>query len=142
MTATLGVSYARAAERPAALPHRERAEGIDPLEAVEVPTPAVAMLGELARQQAGQHRLDGWALFRVTDQQHEVIRARFHEVNKDLGRRVSASCSARTSTIRNGRWCRSTPVSRVWTPAGCSTASSAAGRDPASSGSLASFQAT
>ena len=144
----LGVSYARAAEQLAALPSTERAERIDPLEAVEVPTPAAARLDELARQQAGQHPiqgdgristlhhllallmlprsaarrllgelgvgyeevvrriaeegarrvaaedwrpeehpLEGWEEFRVTDQQHEVIRGRFHAVNKELGRR-------------------------------------------------------
>jgi hypothetical protein len=32
-----------------------------------------------------EHPLEGWEEFRVTDQQHEVIRGRFHEVNKDLG---------------------------------------------------------
>jgi Clp amino terminal domain, pathogenicity island component len=143
----LGVSYAQAAEHLAALPATERAERIDPLEMVEVPTPAVARLGELARQQAEQHpiqgderistlhhllalmypgsaagrllvelgvsyeevvrriaeegarrvvaedwrpeehRLEGWEEFRVTDQQNEVIRGRFHAVNKELGRR-------------------------------------------------------
>ena len=143
----LGVSHARAAELLTTLPHSERAERIDPLEEAEVPTPAVARLGELARQQAGQHpiegdgrvstlhhllalmvprsaagqllrelgvgydevvrrieaegarrvadedwrpeehRLEGWEEFRVTDQQHEVIRHRFHEVNRDLGPR-------------------------------------------------------
>jgi ATP-dependent Clp protease ATP-binding subunit ClpA len=144
----LGVSYAQAAEQLAALPHSERAERIDPLEMVEVPTPAVARLGELARQAAEQHpiegdgristlhhllalfmhpgsaagrllvelgvsyeevvrriaeegarrvvtddgrpeehRLEGWEEFRVTDQQNEVIRGRFHAVNKELGRR-------------------------------------------------------
>jgi len=51
----LGVSHARAAEQLATLPHHERAEQTDPLEEVEVPTPAVARLGELARQQAEQH---------------------------------------------------------------------------------------
>jgi ATP-dependent Clp protease ATP-binding subunit ClpA len=141
----LGVSHARAAELLTTLPHSERAERIDPLEEAEVPTPAVARLGELARQQAGQHPiegdgrvstlhhllalmvprsaaaqllrelgvgyeevvrrieaegarwvadedwrpeehpLEGWKEFRVTDQQQEVIRGRFHEVNKDLG---------------------------------------------------------
>src|SRR5829696_5545552 len=143
----LGVSYARVAEQLATLPHHERAEQIDPLAEVEVPTPAVARVGELARQQAEQHpiegdgristlhhllallvprsaaggllrelgvtyeevvrrieeggarrvavedrrpeehRLEGWVEFRVTDQQYEVIRGRFHEVNKDLGPR-------------------------------------------------------
>jgi hypothetical protein len=144
----LGVSYMRAAEQLAGLPHSERADQIDPLEAVEVPTPAAARLDELARQQAEQHpierdgristlhhllallmlpgsaarrllvelgvsyeevvrriaeegtrrvaaedwrpeehALEGWEEFRVTDQQHEVIRARFHRVNKELGRR-------------------------------------------------------
>jgi hypothetical protein len=34
-----------------------------------------------------EHPLEGWAEFRVTDQQYEVIRGRFHGVNKDLGRR-------------------------------------------------------
>jgi ATP-dependent Clp protease ATP-binding subunit ClpA len=142
-----GISYAQAAEQLASLPHRERAGQIDPLEAAEVPTPAAASLGELARQQAEQHPiegderistlhhllallmqpraagrllaelgvsyeqvvrrietegarqvagedwrpeehpLEGWAEFRVTDQQHEVIRGRFPAVNKELGRR-------------------------------------------------------
>jgi ClpA/ClpB-like protein len=143
-----GVSYAQAVERLATLPHTERAEEIDPLEAVQVPTPAVAMLDELASQQASQHpiegdgristlhhllallmlpraaaskllrelgvgyeevvrriaeegarrvegedwrpeehRLEGWEEFRVTDQEHEVIRGRFHAVNKELGGR-------------------------------------------------------
>jgi ATP-dependent Clp protease ATP-binding subunit ClpA len=143
----LGVSHARAAEQLATLPHSERAEAIDPLEAVQVPTPAAARLDELARQQAEQHPiagdgristlhhllallvpptatsrllrelgvdheavvrhieeegarrvaaedwrpeehpLEGWEEFRVTDQQKEVIRGRFHAVNKELGRR-------------------------------------------------------
>jgi hypothetical protein len=34
-----------------------------------------------------EHRLEGWEEFRVTDQQNEVIRGRFHAVNKELGRR-------------------------------------------------------
>jgi ATP-dependent Clp protease ATP-binding subunit ClpA len=144
----LGVSYARAVEQLAALPATERAERIDPLEAVEVPTPAAARLEELARQQAEQHPiegdgristlhhllallmlprsaarrllrelgvsyeevtrriaeegaqrvagedwrpeehpLEGWEEFRVTDQEYEVVRGRFHAVNKELGRR-------------------------------------------------------
>jgi ATP-dependent Clp protease ATP-binding subunit ClpA len=143
----LGVSHARASEQLTTLPHHERADQIDPLEAVEVPTPAAARLDELARQQAEQrpiegdgristlhhllallvprsaagtllrelgvgydevvrhievegprlvaaedwrpeeHPLDGWAEFRVTDQQNEVVRGRFHEVNRELGRR-------------------------------------------------------
>ena len=29
----------------------------------------------------------GWEEFRVTDQQHDVIRGRFHAVNKELGPR-------------------------------------------------------
>jgi hypothetical protein len=33
-----------------------------------------------------EHRLEGWEEFRVTDEQHEVIRGRFHAVNKELGR--------------------------------------------------------
>jgi ATP-dependent Clp protease ATP-binding subunit ClpA len=140
-----GVSYAQAVERLATLPRSERAEQIDPLEEVEVPTPAAAMLGELTRQQgeqhpiqedgristlhhllallmgpsaaarrllrelgvdyeevvrrieeegarrvkvedwrAEEHPLEGWEEFRVTDQQNEVIRGRFHAVNKEL----------------------------------------------------------
>jgi ATP-dependent Clp protease ATP-binding subunit ClpA len=31
-----------------------------------------------------EHRLEGWEEFRVTDQQYEVIRGRFHAVNKEL----------------------------------------------------------
>jgi ATP-dependent Clp protease ATP-binding subunit ClpA len=57
-----GVSYAQAAEQLAALPRTEQAtdeEAIEPLAAVAVPTPAVAGLAELARQQAEQHPLDG-----------------------------------------------------------------------------------
>jgi ATP-dependent Clp protease ATP-binding subunit ClpA len=54
-----GVSYARAAEQLATLRHTERAEQIDPLEVVEAPTPAAARLHELARQQAGQHPIQG-----------------------------------------------------------------------------------
>src|SRR5215218_848824 len=48
---------------------------------------------EGARRVAGEdwrpekHPLEGWEEFRVTDQQHEVIRGRFHAVNKELGRR-------------------------------------------------------
>jgi ATP-dependent Clp protease ATP-binding subunit ClpA len=48
---------------------------------------------EGARRVAGEdwrpeeHPLEGWAEFRVTDQQNEVIRGRFHAVNKELGRR-------------------------------------------------------
>ena len=55
----LGVSHVRAAEQLAGLPHSERAEQIDPLEAVEVPTPAAARMDELARQQAEQHPIEG-----------------------------------------------------------------------------------
>ena len=55
----LGVSYAQAAEQLLTLPHREQAEQIDPLEAVQVPTPAAARLDELARQQATQHPVEG-----------------------------------------------------------------------------------
>ena len=55
----LGVRYARAAEQLATLPHLEQPEQIDLVEVVQVPTPAVARLGELASQQAGQHPIDG-----------------------------------------------------------------------------------
>lgn len=55
----VGVSYARAVEQLATLPHSEWAEQIDPLEMVQVPTPAVAMLAELASQQAEQHPIEG-----------------------------------------------------------------------------------
>jgi ATP-dependent Clp protease ATP-binding subunit ClpA len=55
----LGISYARAAEQLAALPPSERAAQIDPLEAAPAPTPAAAMLDELASQQASQHPIDG-----------------------------------------------------------------------------------
>jgi ATP-dependent Clp protease ATP-binding subunit ClpA len=57
-----GVSYAQAAEQLTILPRTERApdgEAIEPLEAVVAPTPAAAGVAELARQQAGQHPLDG-----------------------------------------------------------------------------------
>jgi ATP-dependent Clp protease ATP-binding subunit ClpA len=55
-----GVGYAQAAEQLATLPSTEQVvtgEEIDPLEAV--PTPAVARLAELARQQAKQHPIGG-----------------------------------------------------------------------------------
>jgi hypothetical protein len=55
-----GVSYAQAAQQLATLPPTEQVvagQEIDPLEAV--PTPAVARLHELARQQAEQHPGDG-----------------------------------------------------------------------------------
>jgi ATP-dependent Clp protease ATP-binding subunit ClpA len=142
-----GVSYVQALERLATLPATEQAERIDPLEAAEVPTPAAAMLGELARQQAEQHPVEGhghittlhhllallmvprsgarrlltelgldleevrqrieqegaqrvkgedtrpeelpvegWVEFRVTDQQDEAIRRRFHAVHRQLRR--------------------------------------------------------
>jgi Clp amino terminal domain, pathogenicity island component len=57
-----GIGYARAAEQLATLPHSEQATddaAIEPLEAVAVPTQAVAELAELARQQAEQHPIDG-----------------------------------------------------------------------------------
>jgi hypothetical protein len=57
-----GIGYAQAADRLATLPHTEQAadgEAIEPLEAVAVPTPAAAGVAELARQQAGQHPIDG-----------------------------------------------------------------------------------
>jgi ATP-dependent Clp protease ATP-binding subunit ClpA len=54
-----GVGYARALERLGGLPAIEQAEAIDPLEELEVPTPAAAMLAELARQQADQHPVEG-----------------------------------------------------------------------------------
>jgi hypothetical protein len=54
-----GVGYAQARERLATLPATEQAEAIDPLEQAPVPTPAAAMLGELARQQAEQHPIAG-----------------------------------------------------------------------------------
>jgi ATP-dependent Clp protease ATP-binding subunit ClpA len=54
-----GVGYAQALQRLATLPATEQAEAIDPLEELEVPTPAAAMLGELARQQAEQHPVEG-----------------------------------------------------------------------------------
>jgi Clp amino terminal domain, pathogenicity island component len=58
----LGISYQQAAEQLATLPHTEQAAddgAIEPLEAVAIPTPAVAGLAELARQQAEQHPIDG-----------------------------------------------------------------------------------
>jgi ATP-dependent Clp protease ATP-binding subunit ClpA len=57
-----GISYQQAAEQLATLPHTEQAVkdlAIEPLEAVAVPTPAVAALAELARQQAEQHPIEG-----------------------------------------------------------------------------------
>ena len=144
-----GVSYAQARERLATLPTTEQAEAIDPLEEATTPTPAAAMLGELARQQAEQHPvegdgrittlhhllallmlpgapgagrllrelgveyedvvqrieqegarrvkgedrrpeelpIEGWVEFRVTDQQDQAIRRRFHAVDRQLRRR-------------------------------------------------------
>jgi ATP-dependent Clp protease ATP-binding subunit ClpA len=58
----LGISYQQAAEQLATLPRTEQAtdgEAIEPLEAVAIPTPAVASLAELARQQAEQHPING-----------------------------------------------------------------------------------
>jgi hypothetical protein len=143
-----GVDHAQARERLAVLPASEQAEAIDPLEEAEVPTPAAAMLGELARQQAEQHPvegdgrittlhhllallmlpgapgagrllrelgveyedvvqrieeegarrvksedrrpeerpIEGWVEFRVTDQQNQAIRRRFHAVDRQLRR--------------------------------------------------------
>ncbi len=142
-----GVSYALALERLATLPATEQAEWSDPLEEAEVPTPAAAMLGELARQQAEQHPVEGdgritslhhllallmlprgaanrllgelgvdyedlvrrieeegarrvrsedwrpeelpvegWVEFRVTDEQDQAIRRRFHAVHRQLRR--------------------------------------------------------
>ena len=43
--------------------------------------------GEAEDWRPEEHPLDGWEEFRVTDQQQEVIRGRFHAVNKELGRR-------------------------------------------------------
>jgi ATP-dependent Clp protease ATP-binding subunit ClpA len=143
-----GVTYAQVLERLATLPATEQAEAIDPLEEAAVPTPAAAMLGELARQQAEQHPVEGdgrisslhhllallmlprgaagrllrelgvdyeevvrrieeegprrvrsedwrpeelpvegWQEFRVTDEQHQAIRPRFHAVDRQLRRR-------------------------------------------------------
>jgi ATP-dependent Clp protease ATP-binding subunit ClpA len=141
-----GVGYAQAAERLATLPHAEHAEQVHSLAAVQAPTPAVARLAELARQQARQHPIggdgrittlhyllalamfptgadkllgelgvsyervagrlaeegarlveaddwrpqelpvEGWEEFRVTDQQHQVIRGRFTDVVMGLWR--------------------------------------------------------
>ena len=143
-----GVSYVQARARLALLPTTEQAEGIDPLEEATAPTPAAAMLGELARQQAEQHPvegdgrittlhhllallmlpgapgagrllrelgveyedvvqrieqegarrvksedwrpeerpIEGWVEFRVTDQQNQAIRRRFHTVDRQLHR--------------------------------------------------------
>jgi hypothetical protein len=58
----LGISYQHAAEQLPALPHSEQVVqdvAIEPLKAVAVPTPAVASLAELARQQAEQHPIEG-----------------------------------------------------------------------------------
>jgi hypothetical protein len=57
-----GVSYQQAAEQLLTLPYSEQVVedvAIEPLEAVAVPTPTVAGLAELARQQAEQHPIDG-----------------------------------------------------------------------------------
>jgi Clp amino terminal domain, pathogenicity island component len=57
-----GVSWARAAEQLATLPRVERPAGdvaIEPLAAVAPATPAAVRVAELARQQAGQHPIEG-----------------------------------------------------------------------------------
>jgi ATP-dependent Clp protease ATP-binding subunit ClpA len=57
-----GVSYEEVTGRLPGLPRVEQAvadETIEPLEAVAVPTPAAAVLAELARQRAGQHPVGG-----------------------------------------------------------------------------------
>jgi hypothetical protein len=59
---------------------------------------------------------------RAHDQQHEVIRGRFHAVNKDLGRRGVR--------FMFGRNLGSTPVGRDWTHGACSPGCSATRRDP------------
>jgi hypothetical protein len=46
-----------------------------------------ARLAEGEDWRSEEHPLEGWEEFKVTDQQHEVIRGRFHAVNKDLGPR-------------------------------------------------------
>ena len=57
------ISYLQAAAQLLTLPYSEQAVdddvAIEPLEAVGVPTPAVAALAELARQQAEQHPIEG-----------------------------------------------------------------------------------
>jgi ATP-dependent Clp protease ATP-binding subunit ClpA len=57
-----GIVYQQAAEQLATLPHTEQVVedvAIEPLKAVEAPTPAAAGLAELARQQAEQHPIEG-----------------------------------------------------------------------------------
>jgi hypothetical protein len=54
-----GVGYAQALDHLADLPATEQDGAIDPLEELEVPTPAAARLGELARQMAEQHPVEG-----------------------------------------------------------------------------------
>jgi len=60
----LGIDYARVAEQFSTLPRTERLGpladvAIEPLETVAVPTPIVANLAELARQQAEQQPVEG-----------------------------------------------------------------------------------
>jgi hypothetical protein len=78
---------------------------------------------------AEEHRLEGWEEFRVTDQQDEVIRGRFHAVNKELRGRGVRFMFGKRDDNPTGQWCGSILVDRVWTPVGCSTASSATRRD-------------
>lgn len=99
-----GVSYAQAVEQLAALPHIEEAEQIDPLETVQVPTPAVAMLDELASQQAAQHPIEGDGRIGTL---HHLLALLMVPRGRPAGCRGSWGSSM--------RWCSTVPWPRVVT---------------------------
>jgi Clp amino terminal domain, pathogenicity island component len=143
-----GVGYAQALQRLATLPATEQAEAIDPLEELEVPTPAAAMLGELARQQAEQHPVEGDG--RITTLHHLLallmlpgsgarrlltqLGLDYEEVVQRIEQEGPAGWRPRTGAPRS---CRSrggrssgSPTGRTRPRARCSTASWAARPDP------------
>jgi hypothetical protein len=69
--------------------------------------------------------------FRVTDEQDQAIRRRFHAVDRQLRRRGVRYMLGKNMDDPECRWYGSTLVGRAWTRARCSTASSAARCDHA-----------
>jgi hypothetical protein len=67
---------------------RIAAEAIEPLEELEVPTPAAAMLGELARQQAEQHPVEGRFMFGKNLDDPEWSLVRIHPGTSGLAPRA------------------------------------------------------